>query len=187
MKKILIPLKLIYHLFFLSSCYSIQPQATQSSSAKVFTPSPETSTLVPPTAIALTMTPEPRWVTYEKALAEAVMRNSETICEWGILGTQKQEVYVLAVCRDKQFLSAATVPAVIYLNDRHEILQVVIPGDGDQYPKDIRKLFPPDIQEMIFSGRGLKFDQETAKKHLEMRLLDPTLPPLIAINGTILP
>ncbi len=187
MKRTLIPLNLIVFLFFLCSCYSIKPQVTQSGFRELPTPSLEVSTIIPPIAMAMTFTPEPRWIIYERALAKAIIPYAETICEWGILGTQEQEVYVLAICRDKKYLGSAAVPAVIYLNDRREILQVVTPGNGDQYPKNIQKLFPPHIQEMILTGKGLKFDQEAAKNHLDMRLLDPTLPPLIAINGTILP
>ncbi len=131
-----------------------------------------------------------RWKLYEAALSEEIMW-APSICEWTILGSTKREVYVWALCYTIDMYasahSAASVPAVIYLDAQGQIVRVAIPGDGTQYSIDIRKLFPPDLQKKVLSQEDLGFDLKAAEKHLEQRLLDPALPPLIVDAGTLLP
>ena len=97
----------------------------------------------------------PRWMIYEKALSSAIVKTDDGLCEWEILGKAGNEVYVWALCKVRDPIgTAGSVPAVIQFGKNGEIEKIVFPRDGANYPKDIRELFPLDIQEEIFS---LKF------------------------------
>jgi hypothetical protein len=60
---------------------------------------------------------------------------------------------------------------------------VVIPRDGNFYPKDIQAMFPADVQKKVFHS---DFNGLEAEKHINERLKSD-LPPLIVISGTPLP
>jgi len=146
-----------------------------------------TSTLtpVPLTSITTTTTKVERWMEYENALALEILQTSDAICEWNILGQEKQEVYVWAMCQitNLEIDSAASVPAVIHLGNNGSIEKVQIPGDGTQYGIDIRKMFPPELHDKIFE-QSVGIDELWS--HLELRQKNPELP-LIVLSGVSLP
>lgn len=142
-----------------------------------------TATPAPPTAI-LTHDTLPRWKQYESALAKAILpKEYRGLCEWEILGRQKNEVYVWAICASSPAGAKGSVPAVIILGDDGNIQEVKIPGDGMDYSRDIRKLFPPEIQGKVFDFHSHLATEESFEK----RFTDRTLPPQIVISGTPLP
>lgn len=178
---------IIISFLILNSCNSYGLQGVKLFPGMDNTTSPEIANFSSPATENPPLTPEPRWLIYEKSLAEAIIPGSESICEWVILGVQKQEIFVYAICRDIRSFGTASVPAVIYLNDEQEIVKIRLPGSGNQYSENIQNLFPSDIQEIILTGKGMDFDESKAEKHLDMRILDSSLPPLIALEGTTLP
>lgn len=158
---------LLFVLFTLCGCQRAQPSPTITA--------------------APTATSEPRWRSYEKALAKAVVAEEDGLCEWEILGTSANEVYVWADCKVRGPIeTAGSGPAVIYLGESNEIEKVSLPRDGISfYSKDIRDLFPVDVQEKIFNP-GYNVNAEKAMKHIDERLKSNG-PPLISISGTPLP
>jgi hypothetical protein len=130
-----------------------------------------------------TPTEIPRWQFYEAALLKATILREDGLCEWTILGVSGNEVYVYALCKATgQIKTAASVPAVIYLNESGVIEKVVIPRDG-MTGIDIRTLFPKEIQDMIYAGNA--YGPSTAE-HLEDRMINGG-PPLIVVLGTPMP
>jgi len=156
------------------------------------TPAPPTATATPtrdPTNTP-TATPspqenaQPRWKQYESALVEAILpKGYRGICEWEILGQQKNEVYVWALCASSPAGAKGSVPAVIVFDQNGEIKEVKVPGDGWAYAQDIRKWFPPEVREKVFNFHSQLTTDEAFKK----RFLDHTLPPQIVVSGTPLP
>ena len=138
-----------------------------------------------PTLIAdPTQTSTPRWMEYERALSKAVVNTDDALCEWEILGTSGDEVYVWTLCKVKEPIgTAGSGPVVIQLGEGGKIEKVSLPRDGNFYPKDIQVLFPQDIQNKI---SHLAFNSEDAENHIDERLVSKG-PPLIAIEGTSLP
>jgi hypothetical protein len=126
----------------------------------------------------------PRWKIYETALAKAIVNSKDALCEWEIWGVSGREVYVWAQCVVKGPIgTAGSVPAVITLGENGEILKIETPDDGTGYGPSIRKLFPLDVQNKIFSHQ---FDAPAAGDHIDERMRTNG-PPLIAISGTLLP
>jgi hypothetical protein len=124
----------------------------------------------------------PRWVIYEKALANALLPGSlNALCEWEIWGVSGSQVYVWAQCQEGQ--SARSIPAVIYLGANGQIEKIIKPGYGVDYAKDIKTLFPPYIQARIFE---FQFDGQAAEDHISSRVINH-FPPLIAQQNTPLP
>jgi hypothetical protein len=131
-----------------------------------------------------TRTSFPRWMVYQQALSKAIVNTHDGLCEWEILGTSGNEVYVWALCKVRELIgSAGSVPAVIKLGENGEIEKVTIPRDGNFYPKDVQALFPAEIQEKVFHS---DFNGSEAEKHIDERLKSNG-PPLIVISGTLLP
>ena len=145
---------------------------------------PEDKTLTITPSPIPTPTVAPRWLMYEVALLKATIGKEDGLCEWSILGISGKEVYVWVDCKLKgPIRTAMSVPAVIYLGENGDIEKVTIPRDGEYYPKDVRSLFPPDIQAKIFShDTGDSIDL----KHLEERMNNGD-PPLIVVLGTPMP
>jgi hypothetical protein len=144
---------------------------------------------------APTQTTTPRWIEYEKALAKALLpiaypieESGVGLCEWVILGSKENEVYVWAECQVASTASgsAGSVPAVIYLSSNGKIEEVALPRDGTDYGPDIQKLFPPDVQDKI-NNLDSYFDVKAAMDHIALRRKDPTIPPMIVEAGTSLP
>lgn len=149
------------------------------------TPSPtSTDTPIP------TPTVTPQWMMYESALLKATVRKADGACEWTILGKTDTEVYVYTLCQLRGPIGTAmSVPAVIYLGENGDILEVTIPRDGVFYPQDIKALFPIDIQRKIFSHDFGEILKTNDPEHLQARLNtnDRDMAPLIAVLGTPMP
>ena len=149
----------------------------------------EARTPVPTPTDSPTPTPTdtPRWMMYETALRKATVRKDDGVCEWTILGAMDKEVYVYALCKLRGPIGTAmSVPAVIYLGENREIEKVMIPRDGVLYGQDIRALFPPDIQEKIFSHDFGEIVKTNDTEHLQERLINGGAP-LIVVLGTLMP
>ncbi len=76
-----------------------------------------------------------------------------------------------------------SAPAVITIGRDGKIENVTVPGDGSNYPKDIKRLFPPAIQERIFAQ---DFNIADMWDHLQMRRKQGG-EPLIALSQVKLP
>jgi hypothetical protein len=122
---------------------------------------------------------------YERALASELLGTTDAICEWEILGQGEREVYVWAECQINNLAigTAHSVPAVVFLQNDGVIERVQIPGDGVQYEKDIRSMFPPELLERILL---MSVDTEAMWSHLQLRHKTPE-PPLIVLSGGLLP
>jgi hypothetical protein len=145
---------------------------------------PASSSNIPDPINYPTQTSTPRWVMYERALSKAVVKTSDGLCEWEILGMSELKVYVWAECRVREPIgSAGSVPAVIQLAKNGEIEEVIVPRDGMDYSIDVQALFPYEIQEKVFNPT---FDGPAAEAHIDERL-KTNGPPFIVIDGTPLP
>jgi hypothetical protein len=171
------------------------PTATSTAIPPTFTPTAEMTpeigapTPLPTLPIIAVITPDPiqleRWKEYENALAKTIF-NFESpeyvLCEWEILGQSEQEVYVWAVCQD--LYGKASMPAVIYLDKDGAIKNVATTENSiGTYGDIIRRLFPPNIQEIIF---GYLINEERLMAHLDSRREKPS-PPLIVLDATPTP
>ncbi len=151
-----------------------------------------------PTQPVISITPDAiqveRWKEYEIALAMKLLPPSglartpgEVLCEWEILGRSDQEVYVWAFCQAPpydieglQHPSIASIPAVVHLGADGAVQSVEIPGSGTAYDRDIRVLFPPDVQEIIFKHI---VDTNKMEVHINARREIPQ-PPLVVLSAT---
>ena len=165
-----------------------------------------TSTLIPvtltpsplPTQPTIVVsTPDPiqveRWKEYQTALAKSFfsyLDPEEVICEWEFLGRSDQEVYLWAVCmginpigttaEGRDIFSSSSTPAVIHLGEDGAVQSVEIPGAGSDYARDVRRMFPSDVQEKFdqyHSGRAGELSE-----HLEQRREHPAEPPLVILS-----
>ncbi len=75
---------------------------------------------------------------------------------------------------------AMSAPAVIHLCEDRRISNVEVPRDGSYYGPDIRKLFPKQVQKIIFAH---DIDTEAMWDHIQKRHHNPE-PPLIVQSGT---
>ncbi len=94
-----------------------------------------------------------------------------------------------ALCRGCSTGPAASAPAVIALDPNGDIQRVEVPGDGAAYSRDVRRLFPPDIQEKIFAfyRRPSLHVALGSKEYFDKRFSNPDLPPRVVVLGTPLP
>lgn len=128
-----------------------------------------------------------RWQEYEKALAIKFIPSPEPediLCEWVILGQSEQDVYVWAFCQvSGQIPTGTSAPAVIYLETGGAVQNVEHPRDGSFYLIDVSRLFPPDVQKIIFAHL---VDVGKLEAHIYVRLAHPE-PPLIVLEATQTP
>ncbi len=165
------------------------PTSTVISITLTPSPLPITPSPLPTESIIPFLTPDAiqveRWNEYEEALAKSFFRSyfqpEEAVCEWVILGQANQEVYVYAYCTGTYSAgpSSASIPAVIHLGTDGSVESAEIPGGGSSYGPDIRRMFPSDIQETIFSHMAI-FSQEHEDR-LRWRRAHPDQPPLIVL------
>ena len=158
---------------------------TSTSIPIIVTPSPLPTQLIVPMIIPNSIQLE-RWKEYQIALAKLLLSSlppEEVLCEWEILGQSEQDVYVWATCRGIG-IGGLEDPAVIHLGIDGAVQSVEIPGPGTHYAADIRKMFPTNIQDMIF-GHTINYQQLSA--HLKWRLDHPKEPPLIVLSATPIP
>ncbi len=168
------------------------------------TPIP-TSTLIPATEFSTPLPPQPtiafitpdavqveRWREYEIALTMKLLPpnllRGEVLCEWELLGRSDQDIYVWAFCQSPPYTenlppSIASMPAVVHLGNDGAIQGVEVPGSGTAYARDIREMFPLDVQEIIFRH---SIDTEKMEAHINSRRKNPS-PPLIVLSATTTP
>ena len=184
--------KILTVAFILASCAPAATVVPTETTVPTLTYTPVSISTLTPVPLAPTITPAPtvttkveRWMEYEHALAVEIFWTSDAICEWEILGQNKQEVYVWAMCEitNLEIGSAGSVPAVIHLGEDGSIEKVQTPGSGTQYEIDIRKMFPPELHQKIFDQ---SLDTDKLWAHLELRQKNPG-PPLIVLSGVPLP
>ena len=75
-----------------------------------------------------------------------------------LLGEEDQRHYVWLVCEGttvapdgSETHSGQSIPAVV--NDSG---QITSPRDGDQYPSDVKAMFPDEVAARILSGEDLR-------------------------------
>lgn len=151
---------------------------------------PETAvpnTASPSPAETLDLTPTPvRWKRYEEALSvEYLGPEVEGLCEWVLLGQTETEVYVWAMCQAAASAEgqAMSAPALIHLDQEGNIGGIEVPGEGEQWSADVRRLFPSAVQSVIFDRA---VDTERLWAHIQTRRKTPQ-PPLIVQAGEDLP
>lgn len=126
------------------------------------------------------------WQEVEGALAEKLMaddlKRGPVLCEWAYLGRKDLEIYLYVECKatvplteDDHLLPGLDIPAVVRFSPQGGISEIAIPGAGSLYAKDIRRLFPPAVQERIINH---KINTRALHQHLLERLQNPDLPPL---------
>jgi hypothetical protein len=133
-----------------------------------------------------------RWKEYEAALGKVILKITEpALCEWEILGRSAQEIYVWAVCTtispigNNDIYYSGSMPAVIHIGADGTVQIVEIPTHGgSRYGEDIRRMFPPDVQERYFNKL---INIQALTDHLHWRRENPEEPPLIVLNVTPAP
>jgi len=127
-----------------------------------------------------------RWNEYEEALAQAFFKGyfqpEAVACEWVILGQAVQEIYVWGYCSGTYSAgpSGGSIPAVIHLDAAGSVQSAEIPGSGTAYGEDIRRMFPPDLQQRIFDH---SISLQEMDDRLRWRRCHPDEPPLIILNS----
>ena len=130
------------------------------------------------------------WQDLERTLADKLMgwhlERGPVLCEWAYLGRQGSEVYLYVLCRAStpvregdSHLPGVSIPAVVVYDEQGSIGEVTIPGAGTLYAEDIRAMFPPRVQEMIFERQ---IDFRALSDHLALRREHPELPPLYVLG-----
>ncbi|MBN1267784.1 MAG: hypothetical protein JXA25_20000 [Anaerolineales bacterium] len=164
------------------------------SPSQTTSPYPATPSPMPTLEPALYITPLPgeaaRWQEYQTALAGKLMSFhplEEVLCEWQLLGRSGSELYAWAVCTstvpvgDSAYYSGISVPVLTILGEDGSVLSMDIPGSGSDYGRDIREMFPPDVQELVFNHQVYVGH---LLPHLEWRRdLFPEEPPLIVFEN----
>ena len=169
-----------------SSVDTKTPLSTTSSSPIPQTPSPWPTVpfIITPNADQLA-----RWQEYEKALAENFISHhapEDVLCEWLLLGQSEQEIYVWVGCKSIPDIngnySGISAPGVIYLGTDGSVQNVrrIV-----TWTDDIHNHFPPDLQELLFSGE-IKPQVRQMIEHLSSRMENPE-PPLIVLSAMSAP
>lgn len=153
------------------------------------TPTPSPLAMITPTASDGVSIDLARWEEIEAALAAELLPfhpAEDVLCEWEILGESGLDVYVWAVCfglppadRPQIYAPRASIPAVISF-DADDMVTVEIPAYGSSYADGVRRLFPDEVQDLIFS-RAVNIADMAA--HAEARREHPE-PPLIVLATT---
>ena len=86
----------------------------------------------------------------EAVLGEAMVHDPAALCEWDVWGTTHQALYLWAVCESAGG-TAVSGPAVVHLDAEGDVAGVSLLGDGAQYARDVRQLFPPHLQRRIYA------------------------------------
>jgi hypothetical protein len=171
------------------------PTLTSTTVPPTFTPTPDiiAPTPMPTQPIIPIITPNTiqveRWQEYEDALAKTFFSHlhpEDVVCEWEILGQADQEVYVYALCSGiySSDPSQGSIPAVIHIGMDGSVMSAEIPGGGTAYAFDIRRMFPTDVQEKIFSQS--MYSQEfwnPLEDRLRWRRGHPEESPFVILNS----
>jgi len=135
-----------------------------------------------------------RWKEYQEALARVLKRSTppgrKVLCEWIILGTSKDAIYVWALCAEQErndFYPGVSTPAAIYVDSTGGVVRVIAP-ELERIP--IRDIFPENVAEIIFDAYGgpgapgwLDGGFEQLKAHLIYRFDHPDVPPLVVLSA----
>ncbi len=128
---------------------------------------------------------EKHWKEYERAMLSAcysgVSLPSEKLCEWEVITQRGNTIYVWAFCADVEGRGRSG-PLAIYIKSSGEVERAVCTRVFDDY----KTLFPGELFDEVRNYRN-RFDLNRAWSHLELRFQNPTLPPLIVVDGTPLP
>jgi len=82
-----------------------------------------------------------------------VNSEEETYSAFKVLGTGNNKIY-LWVLKENKSGSGASMPVLLNAKRDNDFLKITsykTPGDGDDYGKDIKKMFPKPVQNEIFS------------------------------------
>ena len=129
-----------------------------------------------------------RWKEVETALAERLLPEyprDEVLCEWELTDKSERKLIVWAICMatvtfagtGNYYFPAASLPALIHLDDEGGVESVEIPRYGEDYLSDYRKLFPEGAWKNLPDAIAME-------KHLHWRRRNPTEPPLVVLNVT---
>jgi hypothetical protein len=152
-----------------------------STPAATATPTQPVVSIITPNAIQVE-----RWKEYQTELAKSVLPYDPSpivLCEWAILGQSNQEVYLWAVCEG---VTRDGAPVVVYLNTDGTIQNAKAVGYGSMRKTQIQQLFPPDIQEKIYS-KSMQIIYERLVEHLDWRFSHREELPLIVLSATPVP
>ena len=167
---------------------TITPTVTYTPTATIVYPTPSPY----PTQIRFPVTtPDPiqleRWKEYEIALAQSLLPELPqefVLCEWVILGGNGQDLYIMAVCGNSSVY--ATAPAVIHLDENKSIQNVEIVQYDSMRDVNIQRLFPAEVQKIIYS-EATKLIRKELAAHLNQRLSYLERLPSIVLWATPLP
>ena len=144
---------------------------------------------VPPTS-TLDPNAPPRWIEYERALSSVMLgpigntvpdlSRDHGLCEWIFMGAKGEQVYAWAECENDEG-TAVSAPVVIFLGEDGHIQAVVMPQEGWG---NLRELFPAMVVDVIYSN---PFKAQAAMDHIQLRRADPSIPPIIVLEGQYLP
>lgn len=144
---------------------------------------------VPPTP---TLDPDapPRWIEYERALSSVMLgpigntvpdlSHDHGLCEWIFMGGKGEQIYAWALCQNDEG-TAVSAPVVIFLGEDGHIFGVVMPQEGWG---NLEELFPEPVVKVIHSN---PFKVDVAMQHIQLRRADPSIPPIIVLEGQHLP
>ena len=118
-----------------------------------------------PQATTVPVTVMPAWGELEAVLGDAMMDDSAALCEWDVWGEAVQTLYLWAVCESAGG-TAMSAPVVIHLDVDGRVAGASLPGDGTQYAPDVRRLFPPHLQQRI---RAHEYDAGAAMERIAER------------------
>jgi hypothetical protein len=96
------------------------------------------------------------------------------------MGQKGEQIYTWAECENDEG-TAVSGPVVIFLGEDGHIKAVVMPEEGWG---NIEDLFPSPVLELIYSN---PFKADVAMQHIQLRRADPSIPPIIVLEGGVLP
>lgn len=157
----------------------------------IVTPSP-----LPTQPVIPVITPDAvqveRWKEYEDELAKSLgFLPHEALCEWDILGTSEQVLYIWVVCESiipfgttntGAKYSSSSTPALIHIEEDSSVHSVEIPAPGIS---DYQRMFPTYVQEKFEFYRFGRAKE--LSNHIEWRRTHPEEPPLIVLLATSSP
>jgi len=129
-----------------------------------------------PSKVTPASTPVTNWGATESAISNAVLGTPAGKCEWEMLGWWEQERYIWAFCQSGPGVEANGVssPAKVMVNNKGSVESVVLPDAGLDFAIDVKRMFPPAVQEKILAQ---DFDLFAFMNRLEDRWRNAALPP----------
>ena len=131
-----------------------------------------------------------KWMEYQDALAEPLsyLPPEQMLCEWEFLGRSGNEVYLWAVCGETRGGNVG-LEGLLRVNVREDgsVESVATAGTGGMgIPSEIRKMFPPAVQERYFKGQ-IHFQELVDHLRWRQILGHREEPPLIVLGLTSTP